>query len=132
MKTIRTLLARAGLGRLSTSEYQANLNGLNMFFGAVLGLVLAGTEELGDLQFGVVLLGLSSVVITILYISSSVRRLSYSVLALLYAVSFPEVMAFILRTPHVVPGKIRPTLVVWVLLTIVVEFWARERTAPTP
>jgi hypothetical protein len=127
MNALKTLLGKAGLGRLSAGEYQANLSGLNMFFGAVLGLVLAGTEALNDIQFGFVLLGLASVVITILYISSSKRRTSYSGLALLYAVLFPELMEVILRTPHAVPGKIRPTLIVWVLLTMLVEFWAREK-----
>lgn len=67
-----TVLPKAlGIGRLSTGEYKANLNGINIFFGTVLGLVLSGAERLASWQFGVLLLMLTSVVITILYISST-------------------------------------------------------------
>jgi hypothetical protein len=126
LSKLTALLAKTGLGRMSAVEYQANLNGLNMFFGAVLGLVLTGTERLSDLQFGLVLLFLASIVITILFISSARNRIAYSALALAYAATFPEMMDFMLKGNDLVPGKVRPTLLVWVLMTIMVEFWARE------
>lgn len=118
---------RMGLGRMSAGEYSANLNGLNMFFGAVLGFVLAGTEKLNAWQFGLLLASLASIVITVLYITSSKQRLMYALLALVYAATFPEVMEFMLRAKDVVPDKIRPTLLVWVVMTILIEFWSRER-----
>lgn len=121
------LFARTGLGRMSTGEYQANLNGLNMFFGAVLGFVLAGTERLNAWQFGFLLLSLASIVVTVLYISSSRNKLAYSMLALLYAATLPEMMELMLRTKDVVPDKVRPTLLVWIAMTVLVEFWAREK-----
>jgi hypothetical protein len=117
-----------GVGRLSTGEYKANLNGINIFFGTVLGLVLTGAERLASWQFGVLLMMLSCVVITILYISSSTRRITYSVLALGYAIAFPEVLDAIFGGQGMVPDKIRPTLIVWTLMTVLVEFWAREKT----
>jgi hypothetical protein len=120
------LLEATGLGRMTDGEYQANLSGINIFFGAVLGFVLAGAERLKSWQFGLLLLGLSSAVITILYISSSKRRASYSVLALVYALGFPEVMDVLLGGRDLVPDKIRPTLVVWTLITVLVEFWSRD------
>ena len=122
------VFARTGLGRMSTGEYQANLNGMNMFFGAVLGFVLSGTEKLSSWQFGVMLAALAAVVITVLYISSSKHRLGYALLAVLYAATFPEAMDFMLRSHDVVPDKVRPTLLVWIAMTIMVEFWAREKT----
>lgn len=121
------VLARTGLGRMSASEYQANLNGMNMFFGAVLGFVLSGTEKLSAWKFGVLLMCLAAVVVCVLYISSSKHRLAYSLLALLYAATFPEGMDLMLHSQDVVPDKVRPTLLVWILMTILVEFWARER-----
>lgn len=122
------VFARTGLGRMSSGEYQANLNGMNMFFGAVLGFVLSGTEKLSAWQFGVLLTALASVVITVLYISSSKHRLMYSLLALFYAATFPEVMSVLLRGPDLVPDKVRPTLLVWIGMTVMVEFWAREKS----
>ncbi len=126
MKKLVAVLTRVGLGRMSVAEYQANLNGLNMFFGAVLGFVLVGTETLSNAQFGCVLFCLAGAVITIFFITSSRSRVLYAALALLYAVTFPEMIDFVLKGHGIVPGKIRPTLLVWTLMTILVEFWARE------
>ena len=119
------VIRKIGLGRMSTGEYQANLNGLNMFFGAVLGIVLAGSEKLSTWQFGLMLVMLAGAVISILYISSSKHRLGYSVYALLAAVAIPRIMDLALRTKGLVPDKVQPTLIVWTLMTILVEFWAR-------
>ena len=124
---ISRLIERAKVGRMSTGEYQANLNGMNMFFGAVLGFVLSGTEKLNAWQFGVLLASLASVVITVLYISSSKHRLMYSLLALFYSATFPELMNLMLRSHDIVPDKVRPTLLVWIMMTVMVEFWAREK-----
>lgn len=127
MHKIMGAISSAGFGRMSAKEYQANINGLNIFFGAVLGFVLAGTENLSDLQFGLVLFVLATVVITILFISSSRSRILYSALAIGMATAFPVIVDVLLDGHGVVPGKIRPTLLVWTLMTIVVEFLPRER-----
>ena len=127
---IDAVLGKTGLGKMTSSEYQANLNGLNMFFGAVLGFVLTGTETLNTWQFGFVLMMLASAVISILFISSSKHRLAYSIYALIIALTLPELINFVLRGDGLVPDKIRPTLVVWTLMTILVEFWGRERDKP--
>ena len=127
MKIWTALLGKSGLGKMTAREYEANLNGLNMFFGAVLGFVLAGTEKLTDLQFGVVLFFLACTVITILFISSSRHRVMYAVLALVYSASFPEMTDYVLRGHDLVSGKLRPTLLVWTAMTIIVEFWARDK-----
>ena len=129
MKSI-PLLARLGLGQMSHGEYQANLSGLNVFFGAVLGLALTGAEKLNTWQFGLILSGMSVAVISIHYISSSKNRISYAIFSLVLAVIFPELIDFALHGDGLVPEKIRPTLLVWTVLTIIVEFWAREKEQP--
>ena len=131
-KKIGAVFAKVGLGRLSSGEYQANLNGLNMFFGAVLGFVLTGTETLDSWQFGQILMLLAGAVVSILYISSSKNRMVYSILALVISLAFPELVEFALQSEGLVPNKIRPTLLVWTGMTIVVEFWGREHGQPPP
>lgn len=123
---ISTALSRFGLGKMSTSEYQANLSGMNMFFGAVLGFVLTGTEKLNSWQFGVVLMLLAAIVISILFISNSRHRVVYAIYTLVLALTFPEVIDLTLRGHDLVPDKVRPTLIVWTFMTILVEFWGRE------
>ena len=128
---INTALDKLGLGKMSAGEYQANLGGMNMFFGAVLGFVLTGTEKLDSWQFGAVLMMLAAIVISILFISSSRHRIAYAIYALVVALTFPEIVDFTLRGQDLVPDKIRPTLIVWTLMTILVEFWGRE-TSESP
>ena len=123
---ISTALSRFGLGKMSTGEYQANLSGMNTFFGAVLGFVLTGTEKLNSWQFGAVLMLLAGVVISILYISNSRHRVGYAIYTLVLAFIFPELIDFVFRGHDLVPDKVRPTLIVWTLMTILVEFWNRE------
>jgi hypothetical protein len=100
-----------------------------MFFGAVLGFVLTRTEQLSSWRFGVVLAALASVVVAILYVSSSRNRLAWSIYAVAAALLVPEVLN--LLGNDVVPDKVRPTLLVWALMTIAVELWSRERESLT-
>ncbi|MGY1426149.1 hypothetical protein [Lysobacter sp. A289] len=130
LKKISAVFNKVGLGRLSIGEYKANLNGLNMFFGAVLGFVLSGTENLDSWQFGQILMLLAGAVVFILYISSSKHRVVYSICALAMSLAFPELVEFALQSEGLVPDKIRPTLLVWTVMTIIVEFWGRERSQP--
>lgn len=129
-KKINALLGKTGFGKMTVGEYQANLNGLNMFFGAVLGFVLTGTEALNSFQFGVILMLLAGAVISILYISSSKNRVAYAIYALVVALVFPEMVDLAFRTDGLAPDKIRPTLLVWTVMAIFVEFWGRERSQP--
>lgn len=130
MDSKRTWAGKLGLGRMSANEYRANLNGLNMFFGAVLGLVLTGTEKMPEWQFGALLCMLAGIVITILFISSSRHRVAYALLALFYTLTLPWMTDFIFHAHDVLPDKIRPTLLAWTLMTILIEFWGREKEAP--
>ena len=112
---------------VSESEYRANLAGLNTFFGAVLGFVLAGIDRLDTMDFAIVLLLVSGIVVTILYISASRWRLLHAATALVFILVLPAVVAPILDPGAALPDKLQPTLGVWALMTILVEFYPRLR-----
>ena len=94
---ISNALSKFGLGKMSTGEYQANLSGMNTFFGAVLRFVLIGTEKLNSWQFGFVLMLLAGIVIYILFISNSRHRVAYAIYTLVFAFTFPELIDLALR-----------------------------------
>ena len=118
-----------GFGRMTHAEYRANLDGLNMFFGAMLGLVMAGTERLSGPMFGAVLLMISGIVVTILYVSASRHRLGYSVLAVAMTALIPTIIDDLLGARGALPDKVQPTLIVWAVMTIAIEFYPRDRDA---
>lgn len=117
---------------MTDREYRANIEGLNIFFGAVLGFVLAGAEALDAWRFAVVLLLVGTTVVTILYITASDRRLAYAALAALVVAVIPRVADQLLGTGFHRPPKVQPTLAVWAALIIVIEFAPRERVAVKP
>lgn len=117
--------------RMSQGEYRANLGGLNIFFGAVLGFVMAGTETLGVGDFAAMLVVVSAMVIAILYISGSRHRLAYGVLAVAMVVALPFLVGGTFGEGVVLPPKLQPTLAVWVAMTLLIEFAPRQR-APVP
>lgn len=112
---------------MTAGEYRANLQGLNVFFGAVLGVVMAGTERLAPFDYGVMLLLMASLVITILYISSSPKRLLYSALILVAIALMPEMVTQLIDDRISSLAYLQVTLLVWALLAILIEFAPRER-----
>lgn len=107
-------------------EYQANVSGLQIVFGAVLGFVLAGAENFDPSNFAALLLATIGAVVTILYISASPRRLTYTVLAVVYTLSLPWIIPRI-TDGAVAPEKLAPTLIIWTLFQAGVEFAPRVR-----
>ena len=122
---LKALAGRAT--RMTASEYQAHLTGINIFFGAVLGFVINGIDQLDAIGFGIFLTMISGVVISILYISASKQRLLYSVYTLAIIAVLPWVVDKIIQAPFDLPPKLQPTLFVWTLITIFAEFLPRER-----
>ena len=116
------------MGRMTQSEYRANLNGLNIFFGAVLGFVMAGTETLGPRDFAMTLFISATLVITILYVTSSPYRIAYALMSAFFIAVFPWVLAR-LTGGAPVPPNLQPTLAVWLGITMMVEFLPREKDA---
>ena len=113
--------------RMTAAEYQAHLTGINIFFGAVLGFVINGIDRLDAIGFGVVLILVSGVVISILYISASRHRVLYSIYTLAIVAALPCVIDKFVQGPFELPPKLQPTLFVWTLITIFAEFLPRER-----
>jgi hypothetical protein len=113
--------------RMTEREYRANIDGLNIFFGAVLGFVLAGSETLDNVWFAALLAMTSGIVISILYITASEQRLTYSALTLVLIATMGTVLEDALPGANSLPPKLQPCLLVWALMTISVEFLPREK-----
>ena len=118
------------VGRMTQGEYRANLNGLGIFFGAVLGFVMAGTETLSQRDFATTLFFTATLVITILYVSSSPNRIAYAALAAVLIGLFPRILALLLSDGAAIPRNLQPTLAVWLGITLMVEFLPREKPEP--
>jgi hypothetical protein len=118
--------------RMTQSEYRANLNGLNIFFGAVLGVVMAGTESLAPFDFGLVLFIVATLVICILYVSASPYRLAYAAAAAALIAGLPWLLELFVDPGQRVPHAIQPTLAVWLGVTLLIEFLPREAGATPP
>lgn len=125
-----SVLQKLGLGRMSKGEYEANLTGMNTFFGAVLGFILTGTEKLSSWEFGFVLMSVAATVISILFISGSRHRVTYAIYALALSFALPGVVDAVLKGQDILGDKVSPTLVVWTVMTIMVEFWSRDKPDP--
>lgn len=116
-----------GWGRMTDSEYRANHNGLGIFFGAVLGFVMAGTETLNQRDFAMTLFFTSTVVITLLYVSASPNRFAYALMAVFLIGLFPQILGQILTEGATIPANIQPTLAVWLGIALMVEILPREK-----
>lgn len=114
------------MARMTPGEYRANIEGLNLFFGAVLGVVLARTDTLGAVDFAITLAMTAGLVITLLYVSSSPYRRTYAVLGLAMVLVVPEILMTLLSDPTGVPRHLQPTLLVWLGFIILVEFAPRK------
>jgi hypothetical protein len=112
------------------SEYRANLTGLNTFFGAVLGFVMAGTERLDAAEFAYVLFIVSGAVISILYVHASSHKIAYSILTFVLIAALPYFVSSVLHQDEAVPDKLQPTLFVWALLSVIVEYFPRRPDDP--
>jgi hypothetical protein len=114
--------------RVTEDEYRANVTGMNTFFGAVIGFVLADVTTPTLMDFAVLLVLTAAIVIGILYVSASPYRWWYVLLNLL----------LIWRLPTIVDdasgdfGRLQVTLAVWTVMTTFVEAllaWQQRRDA---
>ncbi|QNM82354.1 hypothetical protein H8M03_10075 [Sphingomonas sabuli] len=117
------------------SEYRANHAGMNTFFGAVLGFVMAGTERLDTVEFAALLLLVSGIVIAILYVSASRSKYIYAGLAVAMTLSLPRVFRPVLDDGESIPQHLMATLIVWTMMSLFVEAVPRrpdEEPVPPP
>ncbi|MCK0128958.1 hypothetical protein [Erythrobacter sp. F6033] len=113
--------------RITDGEYKANVDGINIVFGAVLGFVLVGGEGLPVRDFVALLMLSAAVVVMILYLSQSEYKLFYIVLTAATIVAFPYIAEDFFKLARV--PKLQPTLAVWALMVLLVELIPREKDA---
>lgn len=115
--------------RVTEEEYRANLTGMNTFFGAVLGFVLADVTTPKLLDFAQLLIITAAIVISILYISVSARRWFYAALTLFLIWGLPH----LLDSEGSELGRLQVTLAVWTLMATFIEaWWAWQRAREAP
>lgn len=109
--------------RITEREYRANIDGMNIVFGAVLGFVLVGAENVPVRDF-VALLALSAaIVVMILYLGSSEYKL-FNAITTALSIAFLPFIAVDLFNVTEVP-KLQPTLAIWALMVLFVELIPR-------
>ena len=105
-------------------EYRANIEGINIVFGAVLGFVLVGAEGLPVWDFCALLMLSAAVVVMILYLGSSDYKLYYAVMTAVAIGALPFVSEDLFSLARV--PKLQPTLAIWALMVLFVECMPRE------
>jgi uncharacterized membrane protein len=117
----------------TVSEKMGSVDGLNLFFGALLGANLGTLEHvaMGDyIQFVVLLAG---TVVALRIVSTSSRRIYALVTLALYAVLILAVLAIPSMKPEGLSEnalhRIVATLAVWVTFVVVMEFWPVKEDA---
>ena len=106
-------------------EYRANIDGINIVFGAVLGFVLVGAEGLPVWDFCALPMLSASVVIMILYMGSSEYKLFYVVMTAIAVAFLPYVSEDLFSLTKV--PKLQPTLAIWAVMVLAVECMPREK-----
>jgi len=101
-------------------EYRANINGINIVFGAVLGFVLAGAEGLPPQDFAGLLFVSAFVVVMILYLGSTEYTLFYAAATATSIVFLPFLLELVGVTRADVP-QLQPALGVWAVMIVMAE-----------
>jgi len=115
--------------RISDGDYRAGLNALNIVFGAVLGFVLVGGENLPIFDFTALLVISALIVMMIQSIALSDFTL-FSVIATAISIYFLPQLAEEWFSLTKVP-KLQPTLAVWAVMATVLELSPREKSEET-
>ena len=114
---------------MTHEEYKANISGLNIFFGAILGVVMADVTISSALEYSLLLAIIASYTIMLLYISASKHRLLHAAMStavLLYAWYNIYIGSGFQGVDTVwLEQRLLPTLSVWLFMIIFVEFIPR-------
>lgn len=113
--------------KLTQREYEATINALNIFFGAIIGVSLGNITEIPLQDYMVLLVVIATMVSSILMVTYTHRPLWNSIvltvvfLAAWYAESdsSDQMIDF--------PDRVLPTLSVWAGMAIMTEFSDRNR-----
>ncbi len=112
--------------RITEGEYKANVDGINIVFGAVLGFVLVGGEGLPVRDFAALLILSAAIVVMILYLGRSEYKLFYGVMTAVSIIAFPFIAEDFFKLARV--PKLQPTLAIWAFMIVLVEIMPRETT----
>lgn len=111
----------AYLFKLTAKEYEASINALNIFFGAVIGISLGSIGDIPTLGYVQLLVITSAAVTSILFVCYSERQY-FSVLTTISALG---VMWWLDRADDSLfdlPPKLIPTLGVWAAMSLVTRY----------
>ena len=110
---------------MAEGDYRAGLNALNIVFGAVLGFVLVGGENLPIFDF-VALLAISALIVMMIQSIALSDYTLFSILGTAIAIAFlPEIAEewfSLTRVP-----KLQPTLATWAVMATILELSPREK-----
>ena len=116
---------------MSHKEYEANMAGINIVFGAMVGVVMGNVNEMEPLDYSIFLALVASFVINLLYISASKHRITYACMgAALLAIAW--LLAADIETkfnidPDLFEKRLLPVATVWFLMVSGIEFLPRGK-----
>ena len=124
-------LKEAARALMSHKEYEANMAGINIVFGAMVGVVMGNVNEMGAFDYSILLALVASFVITLLYISASKHRIFYAGTAAALLVSSwfsaAEIEALLNIDPDLFEQRLLPVATVWFLMVSGIEFSPRGK-----
>lgn len=119
---------------MTETEYHANIKGLNIFFGAMIGVVMGNAPELDVMHYSVLLIMVASFVITILYVHSSDLKLFYALfgaggVVFFTFLTFDKTIDALGIDALWMRNRLLPSLAVWLLLLCLIEYtwWSQEK-----
>jgi hypothetical protein len=108
-------------------EKLGTIDGMNLFFGALLGANLGTIDALPLWDYVQLIVLLAGMVMTIRVVSTSERRVYAAATVVLYVALMTSVLLVpTLRPDGLAPGDLQrliATLVIWLVATLLVEFW---------
>ena len=108
-------------GTLQREEFQASINALNLFFGAIIGVNFSDMQDLPPKDYAVVLFLTASLIALILIVSNTRRRV-WSAFQLLLALAG---YYYLFRIDPMIEGisdNLMVTLGVWAACALIYEF----------
>ena len=111
--------------RMTEGDYRAGLTAMNIVFGAVLGFVLVGGEDLPVLDF-VALLAISALIVMMIQSIALSKYTLFNIIAVAIAIYFLPTLAEDWFSIAQVP-KLQPTLAVWAAMATLLELSPREK-----
>jgi membrane protein implicated in regulation of membrane protease activity len=115
--------------RITEDEYRANINGMNIVFGAVLGFVLARAEGLPPTDFITVLFISALAVILILYLGTTEYILFYGACTALVIFAIPWLLSDQFKINPI--PYLQPTLIAWASMVAALELTPRVKRLDT-